>query len=170
MWSKDRRTALSICLRDNTQSWKIKGMEKLGMDFWDVVIQRKERMKCLLCHKANQCATKNTAHSWVHSQHCGYCHYLGMRTARQPTGRLKTEWLARTSVRLRNITLKKPCEILKTRYTKGVMDVKFVSHIRECSVHAVTWGYPLDRNQEGHRVVVTDGRGYLTVQSKNITE
>lgn len=38
-------------------------------------------MKCKLCGKATQSGTKNKAHSWVHSQHCGYCHYLGQRLA-----------------------------------------------------------------------------------------
>jgi len=36
-------------------------------------------MKCKLCGKANHTHSKNTAHSWVKSQHCGYCHYLGFK-------------------------------------------------------------------------------------------
>jgi hypothetical protein len=39
----------------------------------------KKEMKCKLCGKANHTHSKNTAHSWVKSQHCGYCHYLGLR-------------------------------------------------------------------------------------------
>ena len=38
-------------------------------------------MKCKLCGKANHTRSKNTAHSWVHSQHCGKCHFLGQRSA-----------------------------------------------------------------------------------------
>jgi hypothetical protein len=37
-------------------------------------------MKCKLCGKANHTHSKNTAHSWVVSQQCGPCHYLGRRT------------------------------------------------------------------------------------------
>jgi len=40
-----------------------------------------KRMRCKLCGKINQTSSKNTAHSWVHSQHCGYCHYIGRRLA-----------------------------------------------------------------------------------------
>lgn len=41
----------------------------------------KKEMKCKLCGKANHTGSKNTAHSWVHSQHCPQCHFLGRRTA-----------------------------------------------------------------------------------------
>jgi len=40
----------------------------------------KKEMKCKLCGKANHTGSKNTAHSWVHSQHCSQCHYLGRKT------------------------------------------------------------------------------------------
>ena len=38
-----------------------------------------KEMKCKLCGKANHGHSKNSAHSWVEAQHCGYCHYLGLR-------------------------------------------------------------------------------------------
>jgi len=40
-----------------------------------------KEMKCKLCGKSNHTGSKNTAHSWVVSQHCGKCHFLGRRTA-----------------------------------------------------------------------------------------
>jgi len=46
-----------------------------------IVKDDKKEMKCKLCGKANHTGSKNTAHSWVHSQHCPQCHYLGYRTA-----------------------------------------------------------------------------------------
>ena len=52
-------------------------------------------MKCKLCGKANQTATKNKAHSWVHSQHCGQCHYLGQRTAYSNFGNQYNNWKKR---------------------------------------------------------------------------
>jgi len=39
------------------------------------------KIRCKLCGKANHTKSKNIAHSWVHSQHCGPCHFLGSRTA-----------------------------------------------------------------------------------------
>ena len=39
------------------------------------------KIRCKLCGKSNHTRSKNTAHSWVHSQHCGICHFLGRRSA-----------------------------------------------------------------------------------------
>ena len=40
-----------------------------------------KEMRCKLCGKTNHTKSKNTAHSWVVSQQCGPCHYLGKRTS-----------------------------------------------------------------------------------------
>ena len=47
-------------------------------------------MKCLLCGKTNQSGSKNKVHSWIHSQHCPTCHYLGRRKAYN-TGAIKVK-------------------------------------------------------------------------------
>ena len=40
-----------------------------------------KEVKCKLCGKPNHTRSKNTSHSWVHSQHCETCNYLGRRSA-----------------------------------------------------------------------------------------